>query len=93
MIGVLVQRHREQHVVVLLISYLGFLYFFYYYIVFLKVILYEKKVILKVFFFPLISFFSDYNHQIKMYVEEIEIYQNYVSYLKKAHVRCLKILT
>ena len=28
-----------------------------------------------------------------MYVEEIEIYQNYVSYLKKAHVRCLKILT
>ena len=28
-----------------------------------------------------------------MYVEEIEIYQNYVSYLKKAHVWCLKILT
>ena len=28
-----------------------------------------------------------------MYVEEIEIYQNYERYLKKAHVRCLKILT
>ena len=28
-----------------------------------------------------------------MYVEEIEIYQNYVSYLQKAHVRCIKILT
>lgn len=28
-----------------------------------------------------------------MYVEEIEIYQNYVRYLKKARVRCLKILT
>ena len=59
----------------------------------MKVILYERKVNFKIILFPLISSFYDYNHQIKMYVEEIEIYQNYVRYLKKAHVRCLKILT
>ena len=55
MIGVLVQRHREQYVVVWHISFLGFYVFSYK--VLLKVILYEKKVNFESILFPLISSF------------------------------------
>ena len=68
------QREGEQYVVLLLsFAVWDFCIFS---LLFLKVILYEKKVNFQNIFFLLILTFEDYSHQIKMYVEEIEIYQN-----------------